>query len=116
MPAIVATSMAKGSPRASTRTILGASGNPITFSPGTGQVLVLHNPTAGALTPTIIGAGSTTADLEGAGTLSFAAGLSLGAIAVGAQLVVPLDFIAQYLKGVIDITGGTALVATLLNP
>lgn len=45
-----------------------------------------------------------------------AVGLSLGAIAVGAQLLVPLDFIAQYLKGTIDITGGTGLVATLLNP
>lgn len=116
MPAIVATSMAKGSPRASTRTVLGASGNPITYAPGTGQVLVLHNPTGGALSPTIIGAGSTTADLEGAGTINFAAGLSLGAIAVGGQIVVPLDFIAQYLKGVIDIAGGTALAATLLNP
>lgn len=116
MPAIVATSMAKGSPRASTRTTLGASGNTITHNPGTGQILILHNPTGGSLTPTIIGAGATTADIEGLGTVNFAAGLNLGAVAAAAQLVVPLDFIAQYLKGVIDITGGTGLVATLLNP
>ena len=116
MPAIVATSMAKGSPRASTRTTLGASGNTVPFVAGTGQTLVLHNPTGGSLTPTIIGAGSTTADLEGAGTINFAAGLSLGAVVAAAQIVVPLDFIAQYLKGVVDITGGTGLVATLLNP
>ena len=116
MPAIVATSLAKGSPRASVRTTLGASGNPITYSAGTGQILVLHNASAGVLTPTIIGAGATTADIEGVGTVSFAAGLSLGAIAIGGQTLVPLDFIAQYLKGVIDITGGTGLVATLLNP
>jgi hypothetical protein len=108
--------MAKGSPRASTRTTLGASGNTVVHSPGTGQILVLHNPTGGSLTPTIIGSGSTTADLEGAGTINFAAGLSLGAITPGSQILVPLDFIAQYLKGTIDITGGTALVATLLNP
>ena len=116
MPAIVATSMAKGSPRAATRTTLGASGNTVPFVPGSGQVLIVHNPTAGALTPTIIGAGSTTADLEGAGTINFAAGLSLGLIAVQGQIAVPLDFIAQYLKGVVDITSGTGLVATLLNP
>lgn len=116
MPAIVETSMAKGSPRASTRTTLAATGNTITYSQGAGQILVLHNPTGGTLTPTIIGAGATTAELEGAGTINFAAGLSLGAITASNQIVVPLDFIAQYLKGVIDITGGTALVATLLKP
>lgn len=116
MPAIVATSMLKGPLRASTRTVLTATGNPITFTPGAGQVLVLHNPTAGALSPTIIGAGATTADIEGLGTVNFAAGLALGSIGIGAQVLVPLDFIAQYLKGVIDITGGTGLVATLLNP
>ena len=116
MPAIVSTSMTKGSPRASTRTVLAASANPITFTPGLGQILVLHNPTGSPLTPTIIGAGSTTADIDGLGTVNCAAGLNLGAIAAAAQLVVPLDFIAQYLKGVIDITGGTGLVATLLQP
>lgn len=116
MPAIVATSMAKGTPRASTRTTLGASGNAITYTAGGGQVLVLHNPTGGSLTPTIIGSTATTADIEGVGTVNVSAGLSLGAIAAGLQLVVPLDFIAQYLKGTIDITGGTGLVATLLNP
>ena len=116
MPAIVATSTAKGSPRASTRTVLGASGNTVPYVPSSGQVLVLHNPTGGSLTPTIIGAGATTAEIEGLGVVNVAAGLSLGAVVASAQIVVPLDFIAQYLKGVIDITGGTALVATLLNP
>lgn len=115
MPAIVATSMAKGKPRASTRTTLGASGNSIAFTPGAGQVLVLHNPTGGSLTPTITGSASVATELDGAGEINFAAGLSLGAIAAGAQLVVHLDSIAQYLKGTIDITSGTGLVATLLN-
>ncbi len=115
MPAIVETSKAKGSPRASTRTTLAASGNTITYNAGTGQQLILHNPTGGSLTPTIIGAGATTAQIEGLGTVNTAAGLSLGAIAAGAQLLVDLDFIAQYLKGAIDITGGTGLVATLLQ-
>lgn len=115
MPAIVATSMAKGKPRASTRTTLAGSGNTVAFTPGTGQVLVLHNPTAGSLTPTIIGSTAAAQEIEGVGEINFAAGLSLGAIAAGAQIVVHLDFIAQYLKGTIDITSGTGLVATLLS-
>jgi len=109
--------MAKGSPRAATRTTLTASGNTVPYSPGAGQVLILQNPTAGILTPTIIGAGAATAEIEGLGLVNVAAGISLGAIpATTGQIVVPLDFIAQYLKGVIDITLGTGLVATLLNP
>ena len=116
MPAIVATSMAKGSPRASTRTTLAASGNPITYTPGTGQKLVLHNATAGSLSPTIIGASAVAGEYQGLGTVNPAAGYALGAIAAGAQIVIDLDFLDQYLKGVIDITGGTGIVATLLNP
>jgi hypothetical protein len=115
MPAIVATSMAKGKPRASTRTTLGASGNSIPYVKGQGQILVLHNATVGSLTPTINGSGNVAAEIEGAGEINFASGLSLGAIAVGAQLLVNLDFISQYLNGTIDITSGTGLVATLLN-
>lgn len=116
MPSIVATSIAQGSPRASTRTTLGSSGNAITYLEGRRQMLLLHNATGGALTPTIIGADATTADIAGLGTVDVSAGLDLGAIASGAQICVPLDFISQYLEGVIDITGGSGLVATLLNP
>jgi hypothetical protein len=116
MPAIVATSAAQGAPRASARTILTANGNPIPYSPGTRQLLVLHNPTAGGLTPTITGTLNGSGEYQGLGTINAAAGLNLGAIAAGAQLVVPLDFIDQYLKGTTDITGAAGLVATLLNP
>lgn len=116
MPAIVSTSFGKGSPRASTRTVLTATGNPIAYTPGAGQILILHNGTAGALTPTIIGAGATPVELEGSGLVPHGAGLSLGAIAIGGQILVHLDFISNYLKGVIDITGGTGLSATLLTP
>jgi hypothetical protein len=116
MPAIVATSAAQGSPRASTRTILTATGNPIAYTPGARQLLVLHNPTAGPLSPTIIGSAAASGEYQGLGTVNPAAGLALGAIAAGAQIIVPLDFIDQYLRGTIDITGGTGLAATLLNP
>lgn len=114
MPALVATSMAEGGVRASTRVTLTATGNTFTYQRG--AILVLHNPTAGALSPTIDGDAGTTAFAKGFGTINVAAGLSLGSIAVGAQILVPLDDIEQYLKGTVDITLGTGLVATLLTP
>jgi hypothetical protein len=114
MPALVATSLAEGGPRTSTRVILTASGNTFTYTPG--SILVLHNPTAGSLTPIVDGDGSTTAFAKGFGTITVSAGFSLGAIAASAQILVPLDDIAQYLRGTVDITGGTGLAATLLTP
>lgn len=112
MPAIVATSLAQGGVRTSTRTTLGSSGNTFTYVPG--SVLILHNATGGSLTPTIDGDGGTSAFAMGFGTITVSSGLSLGAIASGAQILVPLDDIAQYLKGTVDITSGSGLVATLL--
>lgn len=116
MPAIVPTSGAQGSPRAAARTTLAANGNPVPYQRGRGQLLILHNPTAGPLTPTIIGSAATAREVQNAGTVNFAAGLNLGAIAAGAQLIVPLDFLQPYLRGVVDITGASGLVATLITP
>jgi hypothetical protein len=113
MPALVATPLGEGGVRASTRVTLGATGNTFTYSRG--AILILHNPTGGALTPVIDGDAGTTAFAKGFGTITVSAGLSLGAIAAGAQVLVPLDDIEQYLRGTIDITSGTGLVATLLT-
>ena len=114
MPALVATSMQEGGVRVSTRTTLTATGNTFTSVPG--SHLQLHNPTAGSLTPTIDGDGGTSVFAKGFGTITVSSGLSLGAIPAGGQIHVPLDDIAQYLKGTVDITNGTGLVATLLTP
>lgn len=119
MPAIVAT--AAGSAfdpgvRASTRTTLGASGNPFTYTPGQDGILVLHNPTGGALSPVIIGGSAVAQTFNGVAVpTNFAAGLAVGSIAAGAQVLVRLSTIDPYLRGTIDITGGAALVATLIN-
>lgn len=115
MPAITATTLQGVGQRASARTTLGASGNTLTYRQGAGDILVLHNPTAGALSPTIIGNGATTVDVTGLGTVSVAAGYAVGSIAAGAQVLIPLDSIGNYLKGTIDITGGNGLVASLLT-
>ncbi len=115
MPALVATSMQGVGSRAATRVTLTATGNNFTYRPGAGDMLVLHNATAGALSPIINGNGGTTVDVVGLGTVNVAAGYAVGSIAAGAQVLVPLDSIAQYLKGTIDITSGTGLVASLLQ-
>jgi hypothetical protein len=115
MPAIVATSLQGVGQRASTRTTLTATGNPFTYRPGAGDILILHNSTAGALSPVIDGADGTTADVMGLGTVTVSAGYAVGSIATGGQVVIPLDSIALYLRGVIDITTGTGLSATLLT-
>ena len=114
MPAIATTTLLGVGSRAKARTTLGASGNTLSYQPGQNDMLVLHNATAGALTPTIIGNGATTVDVLGLGTVNVAAGLALGSIAAGAEVLIPLDTISHYLKGTIDITGGTGLVASHL--
>jgi hypothetical protein len=115
MPAITKTSLSGVGQRAATRTTLGASGNTVTYLAGIAETLILHNPTAGALSPVIVGNGGTTVDITGLGTVNVAAGYAVGSIAAGGQVAVPLDTIAAYLKGTVDITGGTGLVATHLT-
>lgn len=115
MPSITATSLQGVGQRASTRTTLGASGNTLTYRQGAGDILVLHNPTAGALSPVIVGNGATTVDVAGLGVVTVSGGYAVGSIAAGAQVLIPLDSIANYLRGTIDITGGSGLVASLLT-
>jgi hypothetical protein len=114
MPAIVSTSMQGVGVRASTRTTLTSSGNTFTYVPG--SFLVLHNPTGGAISPVIDGDGGTTVDVQGLGTISVASGYAVGSIAAGAQVLIPLDSIALYLKGTVSVTTATDLVASILTP
>ena len=63
----------------------------------------------------IDGDGGTSVPVQGIGTVDVSGGYAVGSIAAGAAKVVPLDSIAAYLKGTIAVTGGTGLVAVLLN-
>lgn len=97
-----------------TEVTLGASGNTVTYKPGAGQILVIRNPTGGAIAPTIIGDAATSVPSYGAAPVTTSAGLALGSIAAGATKAVPLDSISAYLVGNITITGANTLVASLL--
>jgi hypothetical protein len=85
------------------------------YRQGTGQILILRNPTAGALSPVIDGDAGTTVSAEGLGQINVAGGYAVGSIAVGAAVAIPLDAIYQYLQGTVAINSGVGLVATLLR-
>lgn len=115
MPAITATSMQGSGQRALTQTTLNGTDS-LVYNSATRPVLVLRNPTAGALTPVIDGDGGTTVSVAGIGSVSVASGYSVGSIAATTGIVaIPLDSISAYLQGTIAITGGTGLVATLME-
>ncbi|MCZ0963887.1 hypothetical protein [Paracoccus benzoatiresistens] len=113
MATITKTSMAGPGARAATETMLTAT-NVLTYEPGTGQVLILRNPTAGAVSSVIDGADGTTFPVPGIGNVDVSAGFSVGSIPAGAVRVIPLDPISAYLQGAINVTG-TGLVAILLG-
>lgn len=114
MAAITATAMTGAGARTLTVTTLGAS-DTLTYNASKNPVLILDNVTGGALTPLIDGAGGTTVPVKGVGTVSVAAGLTLSSIAAGARVAIPLASISEYLKGVITITGGSGIKASILE-
>lgn len=113
MATIVKTSMGGPGQRPVTEVTLTAT-NVLTYEPGTGQVLILRNPTAGAVSSVIDGADGTIVSYPGAPNISVAAGFAVGAIPAGGVVAVPLDTISAYLQGAINVTG-TGLVAVLLG-
>lgn len=114
MAAVTATSMQGSGARTVTRTTLGSS-DTMTYNASKTPVLLLNNVTGGALTPNIDGAGGTTVPVAGVGDVSVASGLTLGSIAAGAEVAIPLESIKEYLKGVITITGGSGIKAAILE-
>ena len=115
MAVIAPTSMQGGGVRATVKTTLTAS-DTLPYAAGSGQVLILRNPTGGALSPLIDGADGTTINFPGVPAVSVAGGYAVGSIAATTgEVAIPLDTISGYLQGVVTITGGTGLVASLLT-
>lgn len=114
MATIAKTLTAGSGQRVLTETTLTGTADTFTYQRGIGMVLLIRNPTAGALSPVIDGADATTVEKAGVGVISVAAGYAVGSIAVGAARAIPLDTISDYLQGVISITSGTGLICALL--
>lgn len=98
-----------------TETTLTGTADTFTYKEGQGQLLVLRNPTAGALSPVINGSANVATGVPGLGSVNTTTGFAVGSIAAGAARVIPLDSIALYLKGTISIATGTGLVASLIK-
>lgn len=115
MATIVPTLMTGSGQRTVTQTTL-TSSDTFVYKPGTGQVLILRNGTAGSLSPVIDGADGTTVGVKGIGNIDVSGGYAVGSIAASVVKAIPLDTISAYLQGVIAVTGGTGISAILLNP
>lgn len=104
-----------GVPANVTRITMTAS-DTLTYNQGTGQVLVLFNNTASAVTATFTGSAAPASIpvLGIGGSFSLAGGKAITVPASGAT-VVDLDDLYQYLQGNVTITGGTGLLAMLYN-
>lgn len=115
MPAITATDVYISGAAAVTETTLDGATDSFEYTEGRRALLLLRNPTAGALTPVIDGDGASSVHVPGVGSVDVSAGFSVGSIAADEAAVVHLDSIKEYLSGTIAITDGTGLVASLLE-
>ncbi len=116
MPALNSTSIRAGGVVSTTENTLTASDTFTWNAQIPGAILILRNGTAGALSPVITGSLAGTAiPVNGFGTVSAAAGIAVGSIPAGQSRVIPLDSRREFLQGVITVTGGTGIVATLLQ-
>jgi hypothetical protein len=114
MAVIAATNMQAAGVRTVTETTLGAS-DTFVYNASRNPVLYLNNETGGALTVTIDGSGGTTVPVAGIGNVSVADGYSTGSIAAGGVRAIVLSTISKYLQGTVTVTGGTGIVASLLE-
>jgi hypothetical protein len=114
MPTITATTLTGLGKRAVTLTTLNGTDS-FVYDESKTPILILHNPTAGAISPVIDGNGGTTFSVPGIGSVDVSGGYAVGSIAAGACVAVPLVTIREYLRGTIAITGGTGLTAALLE-
>ena len=90
------------------------SDDTITYDSTKQQILVLRNPTAGPLTATIDGSTGSTISVDGLGSVSVASGLAV-AVPANSVKAVRLNSVRHYCQGVVHLTGGTGLLATLYS-
>ena len=116
MATITPTSLAGSRWRAVTEFTLTAS-DTFAYDPTSpNSLLYVRNPTAGALTLTVVGSTASAAiPIPGYGPVSAATGFSTGSIAAGGARVVPLDSVNQFLVGEITLSGAAGLVASFLK-
>ena len=103
MAEIIKTAKTGSGARVVTVTTLGASD---TFTYKSGDELYINNVTAGAITPKLDGDGSTVIPVKGYGDIDVSGGYDVPSIGVGEEVMIPLDTISAFLKGVVTVTAG----------
>ena len=103
-----------GASRQATVTTIGSS-DTFNYTTGTGQLLILRNPTGGTITPVIDGGFGTIYPVEGLGGRSVSGGLPSLSTTAGTTKIIPLDTVKAYLQGTITITSGSGLQAILIS-
>lgn len=97
-------------------TTLNGTADNFSFFRGTGQVLILRNPTGSTISNIkLIGSTATMIGIQGAEPKDVSTGFNVGSIAAGASKMIQLDSIWGYLQGVCSVTGGTGLIAVLVD-
>ncbi len=114
MAVITANTRTAATPATITKVTLTAA-DTLVFKPSVSQALFLHNTTAGSLTATIDGTGGTTITPKGlGGTVDVSTGKAI-AVAAGAVMMVDLQSISAFCQGVVNVTGGTGLIAWIIE-
>lgn len=114
MALITPTAMALAGANTMSVLTLGAS-DTLTYNPSKKPVLILDNVTGGALTPNIDGAGGTVEPVDGIGDVNVSAGYTTPSIPAGGKVAIELNTISKFLKGVVTITGGSGIKASILE-
>lgn len=86
----------------------------LTFNSNKKQLLLLRNDTGGSIAANIKGDGLSSVTLAGVGVVSLAAGVSV-AVPASEQRAIVLSAISSYCQGVVAVTGGAGLKASLIN-
>jgi hypothetical protein len=86
------------------------------YQRGTKQLLVLRNPTGGAISPTILGTGiPASLNAEGYRAINMTAGYPVGSIAAAGVRVINVDGLYEWFLGTCTISSGTGLTALLIK-
>ncbi len=85
-----------------------------TITIASNQYLMFHNDTAGSLTALVDGAGSTSKQVAGVGSIDTSGGVSV-VVPAGAFKVVNVNSRSEFFKGVVTITGAVGLKLAALD-
>lgn len=115
MATIINTSKNVAGAFTASKTTLTAS-DTLTYVPNVNAELIMYNTTGSPVNVTIDGSAGTTVPVPGAGaqTFSVATGLVV-AVPANEFVVIRLDTISAYLNGTVAVTGGTGVVAAIIQ-